>query len=84
MFSIILLIVTVFLGGCAIGAAAPGYVSCTGKGNMVATGSLGGGMIYGGGGLNNVNLSWDCGSGSTFSQGKEPPAVVPIGVITPK
>ena len=63
------------LGGCAVGYVAPGYVKCSGKGNFTATGSLGGGMIYGGGGLNNATLAWDCGPDSTFSQGKEAPEV---------
>ena len=69
------MLLAVGVGGCAFGYAAPSYVRCSGKGNFTATGSLGGGMIYGGGGLNNATLSWDCGADSTFSQGKEAPAV---------
>ena len=73
MGAVAIMLLGLGLGGCAFGYAAPSYVRCSGKGNFTATGSLGGGMIYGGGGLNNATLSWDCGPDSTFSQGKEAP-----------
>jgi len=48
ILKISLSVLILFLGGCAVGTVAPGYVKCTGKGNFTATGSMGGGVIYGG------------------------------------
>jgi hypothetical protein len=71
-------VLALFLGGCAFGAVAPSYIKCKGKGTFSATGSLGGGMIYGGGGTNTATVMADCGDGLEFEQGKAPaPAPTP-------
>ena len=61
------------LSGCALGAAAPGYVKCKGRGVITFSGGMGGGLLYGGGGINAGTLSVDCGEGLEFEQGKPRP-----------
>src|SRR5712664_3431221 len=63
------------LAGCAVGHVAPGYVKCKGKGVITGSGSIGGGMLYGGGGLNAYTLSVDCGEGLEFEQGRPAPEI---------
>jgi len=55
------------LTGCSVGAHAPGYVSCKGKGQITGSGAVA--MVYGGG--NTFNLQIDCGDGLEFRQGSE-------------
>ncbi|OLC85604.1 MAG: hypothetical protein AUG85_08230 [Gemmatimonadetes bacterium 13_1_20CM_4_66_11] len=87
------LMLPVLLLGCTTGHFLPGNANCRGKGNFSASGGIGGGMIYGGGGINTVTVSWDCSEkGSAFSQGNTAiplPDAVPLdstipGVVTPK
>ena len=70
----IVIFLVLFLNGCAIGHAAPGYVKCKGKGVITGNGSGMMGAIYGAGGLNAFTLSMDCGEGLEFEQGKVPDA----------
>lgn len=72
------LVVGLTVSACAFGTSMPGYVACKGKGNFTVTGALGGGMLYGGGGLNTATVTADCGDGLTFEQGKAAPAAAPV------
>lgn len=61
----------------------PGYVRCTGKGVITATGSLAGGGGLGGGGANNITLQADCGPGFSFEQGPTPLPPSPLKSAEP-
>jgi len=54
------------LGGCGMRVLAPIDFSCTGKIGLTLTGSIAGGMFYGGGGVNTGTIQGDCGSGFTW------------------
>ena len=61
------------LGGC-VQALAPIDFSCSGKIGLTLTGAMGGGMLYGGGGVNTATIQGDCGDGFTWKRAAQPEA----------
>lgn len=67
---ILLPLLALALTGCAFMPAM--YVKCSGKGAITGTASLGGGLMYGGGGTNTGTLQADCGDGFEYYRGPKP------------
>jgi len=67
------LLLAMLLGGC-FRAMAPIDFSCSGKIGLTLTGAMGGGMLYGGGGVNTATIQGDCGDGFTWRRATQPEA----------
>lgn len=86
--AVLVLLLALGCGGCFMGKVAPGWVRCGGSGNVTVTGSIGGGMLYGGGGVNTATVAYNCANGSYFQQGEgplpsDPPASANQSVTAP-
>jgi len=86
-----LVLAGLLLGGCGMRVLAPIDFSCKGRIGLTLTGSMGGGMLYGGGGVNTGTIQGDCGEGFVWRrlpQGVPPEmpsgvSVAPSGVVVP-
>jgi len=64
------------LTGC-VQTLAPIDFSCKGKIGLTLTGSMAGGMMYGGGGINTATIQGDCAEGFTWKRAAQPEAEKP-------
>ena len=67
-----LLLLALLSAGC-VQTLAPIDFSCQGKIGLTLTGALGGGMLYGGGGVNTATIQGDCGDGFTWKRAPQEP-----------